>query len=68
MTDEESRLYEQTRGELARLLDQAGPCRDQVAAVVLESLETLDQSGLDIRRLTIARTAMVDAIATGGRK
>ena len=67
MTGEELRFYEQTRFEMAKLLDLAGPHRDQVAAVMLESLETLEQAGLDIRRLTITRTAMIDALGGAGR-
>ena len=65
MTDEESRLYEQTRGELAILLDQAGPCREELAAMILEVMAEVDTP--DTKQVMIIRTAAADAVGDRGK-
>ena len=51
------------RHELAKLLDQAGPCREELASMILEVMAEIDTP--DTKQAMIIRTAAGEAVGGG---
>lgn len=53
------------RHELTKLLDRAGPCREELAAMILEVMAEVDTP--DTKQVMIIRTAAADAVEDRGK-
>ena len=53
------------RHELGRLLDQSGPCREELASMILEVMAEIDTP--DTKQVMIIRTAAAGAVGDRGK-